>query len=508
MAMLENDARVLRKLGFGEMLFDIEVKNRGMILVCSVLFESDVDLFEHVSQLDTAIKTWINVHPLLRCLIRHAADENPNELYFALASDEQVNSLDNVSYVRLVESSQKKANKDYWQLLHNRELNLKPFDSRKELMWRLVLAKLDANQYCLVFTVHHGISDGLNNVTLVDNLLGIIDKTIDATLDPKDVTPFALSSCIENVTLGENFEAEIKAVKEESGHHVAECLFPSNLANRDPSARSSVDLSTNTDKFVFVNRNRSNECLLVRDLLAANESEYVSKLKVLKFDELTVSKLLAKCKEKDAKIAGCLNVLCAVAARDLYAHFDCVTYSDDIKITMLASMRTQKSIGNLNMGLFANFLDIEINLKDVDVSNEEFFKTKFWQMAKHESDSIHRRIKSNELNENVKFFSSMLKAMDDKMQYGQPWPSLGVHCSLSSKGVFKSSKFGHFKLNECYSNMSTPEDRFASPLFHGVYTINNQFNWTLSYNSRIFSPQAIEYLSDSIRRIIHILTNN
>lgn len=491
------EEKLLRKLGTGEAMFNAETKRRAMIMVSSTLFTSNVDLFDHLPKIDQAIQALKSVHPLLRCKVvdKLNADGEP-EWYFAFASEEKIAGLDNVTYLRL--ETNVNVN-DYWRLIHDRALNLEPVNSDTGLMWRLILVRLTASDYCLVLTLNHAISDGSNSIAVVDQLLGFIDQLIDNNpLDWSKIVRFDMNPPMDEVVLKRAASIQFDPTK--AMKFKIESKIPTNLEPK--SARAAPDNLPVEDRFVDV---RTNEILPVKELIIADSREYFTKLRPLPVDQATLASLLAKCKSVDAKLTGCLTVISSLAVRDLYTKWSCGEHADKVDITMLVNFRPTENIGNLNMGCWAHFLEVILDLKGLDQDADDFYAAKFWQMCKHESDSLHGRIKNNEMLHTMLGFAEMGKNKEMVKAWAEMKPPRGggVHFSLSNKGVYNpAAKMNHLNISHCFSNTSCPEDRFAAVLFLGMYSINKQLSWSIGYNPNLISDDAIEYLANSINRII------
>lgn len=496
------EQKLLRKLGRAEAMFNAETKRRAMIMVSSTLFTSDVDLFEHLSKIDQAIQTWKSVHPLLRTkVVEKLNDQGEPECYFAYASEEKIASLDNITYLRLETNNPEN---DYWRLVHDRALNLEPVNSETGLMWRLVLLRLSAVNYCFIFTLSHAISDGRNSLALIDQLLGFINQLIDGSLDWSKITKFDLNLSMDEVVLKR--AASIQYDPTKALKFSNESKIPTNLEPKLP--RKAPEILPKDDVFIDVT---TNERFLVKNLIIADSTEYFTKIRPLVIDQVTLGRLVAKCKSKDIKLTGCLTVICSLAVRAMYEQSLCGEQADDIHIVMLANFRLMENIGNLNMGCWSHLLLVNVYLKDLDVNNDEFYKSTFWKMCKYESDSLHERINNNELLHTVVGLAEMGENKDITKTWSQVKPPRGggVHFSLSNTGIFSpAAKLNHLKMTDCFLNTSCPEDRFEAVLYLGMNTIDEHLSWSIGYNPNLINDSSIEYLANSINRIIKCALND
>ena len=198
---------ILRKLGAAEIVYDYELRLKNMILPITLVFDSKIDLFDHRSKVDAAIRKWKSLHPLLGARVVSKPDADPSkfskERFFAKASDEKIASLDNVSYMRLLGANKNTNLTRYVDLLNEREMNIETVDSENGLLWRLMIVELSrAQTYALIFTAHHAIIDAKNGFTLVNQLLDLTSASIDLGKFSEDLRPFELNLSIEEKLFG------------------------------------------------------------------------------------------------------------------------------------------------------------------------------------------------------------------------------------------------------------------------------------------------------------------
>ena len=193
---------ILRKLGAAEILYDYELRLRNMILPETIVFDSKIDLFEHRSKVDAAIRKWKSLHPLLGAKLVAKPDADPSkfskERYYAKASDEKIASLENVNYVRLLGANKNTNLTRYVDLLIEREMNIETVDSENGLLWRLMIVELSrAQTYALIFTAHHAIIDSKNCFTLVNRIFDLMEISLNGVEFGEDLRPFELNPSME-----------------------------------------------------------------------------------------------------------------------------------------------------------------------------------------------------------------------------------------------------------------------------------------------------------------------
>ena len=466
-----DDEVILRKLGGAEIVYDYELKQQGCILPVSLLFTTKINLFESKHLIEDAIRNWKKYHPFL-CSKIMIKDENDNiitrqdenymntfslDRYFVLADQSKINGFDNIKYYRL-----DSVNQNLWMLLHERELNLEPIDCDNGLLWRLMFIELgktneNLNNYCMIFTVHHAIVDARNCFAVLNHLLTIFEKMYLGKFDEASIKKFDLNPSIEE-KLFNNDMTKLNDLKLNDKYDIS----PDNKISS--SFKNSVDKNVNffddyeqNDKFIELFNDINAESLFVHDLITnRNENKLISKFVSFKLNENTLNTLLKGCKANNIKLTGCLNMICALATYDLYKNFEKneenERLSEKICYHLLANLRPFLNIGNLNVGYWAIVLNGILNTNDeeFDLSNDLFYKEKFWQLAKEESDTIHSRIKEGELIENAKLDMVLLKMIQEDFKFENG----GVHFAISNLGPLKQVDLDNITLTENYFNTS------------------------------------------------------
>jgi hypothetical protein len=461
----END--IIRKLGPSELVYEHEMKDRGMLLPFSVLFSSKNKLFHYKKKIEVAFNAWKHAHPLLRAKIMVKPDpmhaDFSRDRYFVYASKEKINSMDNVKYLRVRDGN--------WQQFHQRELNTEPVDSQNGLLWRISFIEMQNNQYCLIFTCHHSILDGLNATLVLQHLFTLIEKSITKERIEQKLIPIHVSM---EEKLFKNNQNELKALKLNHDYHV-----PPN------------------DKI-------PKEFKKTRDAETCAQDR--TKFKCFTLEASEFHKLYLNAKANGVKIAGCLNIVCALAVLDLYKEHNVDGHlTNKIYFHMLANLRRLLKMDNLTMGFWAvvmsSFLDAEpIKNKKLD---KEFLAKNFWSLAKKESDSIHKRIDENEWYQNAKLSNLLL----DLMEMGVKFENGSSHFCMSNLGRVPMNNLSLFKVTDIFFSVSVNENRWSAVCYHGVCTIEDKLCWSLCYNSRLFDDCIIDSLIDKIGFILDCISD-
>lgn len=137
-----SSASIIRKLGQNEKIFHGSMNNNASYIFRAAIVTSEIDLYKHMHVLHEAIEQWKMAHPLLRSrVLTRLPNQYPNmnsqrvEKYFALATDQKLNSMDNVKFLYYNSHSPSTCD-DIWKLLVEKETT-QPMDGENGLLWRL-----------------------------------------------------------------------------------------------------------------------------------------------------------------------------------------------------------------------------------------------------------------------------------------------------------------------------------------------------------------------------------
>ena len=518
------DENILRKLSTGEAIYDYELESKGCILPFSVIFETEIDLFSKKELIEKSITSWKKLHPFLCTKIVTLEDEKhrfSRERYFAYADNEtKINKLDNVFYLRLLTSNKTKNRTNYWKLLHERELNLEPVDCKNGLLWRLNFVELNSPpqsnkfEYSIILTIHHGITDGINCYYILKQLLGILENLILDKDDETESKTFDINPSIDDFLFKNQDEASIiKSIKLDPKYEISEFnKIPSNFSfqqNQNSIANELIgidDIINDSDKFVYAFNEYNNQEILIKDLLdKRNKNQLVSKFTSFSFEQDVCKKLLHKCKSVNAKLTGCLNLICSLATFELYNKYNNHDLNKEICYHFLANLRPFLNVGNLNMGYFAvvfNGLFKTSNLNESNYGSDEFWSKQFWDLVKLESDDLHKRVESSELNENAKLDFLLLDLIEKNNEFYHG----SVHFALSNLGAMKS-ELELFDFKEFYYNTSSVKNRWTAIVFHGLSSVNDKLCWSLGYNSDLFDDLVIQTFIENVKHIVQTVIN-
>jgi hypothetical protein len=505
----EINSKILRKLGAAEVVYDYELKLKGCVLPFTMILSSEIDLFAQKSLIDDSLRKWKELHPFLNAKIVNLDSENPNdenrfsqERYFALMDPELSNNLENISYLRLESNSNKElSNQKIINLLHERELNIKPVNSKTGPLWRLGIYELErAKQYTLILNIHHAIVDGRNALAIMEQLVNLIDKAINNDQSSIRYESYEISSSIEE-KLFNNDEKLIKDVKPAYSEFEPspDSKIPAFLAPNKESPHNNLVYEVKFT-YLFEKANRNQPLVLSRK---DKDSEWFSAFTTFSFDK--VDKLTSKCRKFGAKLTGCLNLVSALATMHLYkSHSEKIDSSlyEKVNYHYLVNLRPFLGLDNLKMGYWPVVQNGKLSTenKKLDLGNDQWYRREFWDLVKYESDLIHTRLSNEEHIESAKLDAQLLDLINDKNFKFEQGGS--VHFALSNLGPFKPVETKSLHIKEFYYNTSTAPNRWSAVMFHGLSTVENTLCWSFGYNSKLIDEKYAKFLCDSILMIL------
>jgi hypothetical protein len=511
-----SDLIILRKLGNAELVYEYEIKHKGVILPFTFLFSStnNTDLFAHKPKIDKSIHKWKQMHTFLNCRVAILDPANPDdskgfsrERFFALMSSDRIQSLENITYLRLDRKNQPNK-RAFWEFLHERELNIDPVDSRNGPLWRLSIVEIEPKQdYALIMMIHHAIVDGRNAYMILEQLLSLIDHEISHPSEDLNLTDLYSNinrdvcesiesklfnndpSVIDNMSLNPKYEL------------TPETKIPKEFA---PTETEHSKTTPETPEFLFLFEKANRKPLSINN---NNEGEFdrVTQFQSLCFEADVVKKLLNKCRLANAKLTGCLNMICSLATFDLYQSngIDSEMYAK-IWFHYLVNLRPFLNIDNMSMGYWPVVQNGCLQATDrvIDVNSAEWHKSgEFWKLVKEESDSIHRRLDEGEHVETAKIDRILLDLFDQDFEFEQGG---GVHFAVSNVGSFSSMRMDAFRPREMYYNVSCAPNRWSTGIFHGLATIDGRLSWSIGWNCQLYHRRFIDSLCESIRKIVDL----
>lgn len=201
-----NISKNVRQLSPSELVYDFEHWQKCHIFSSALTFKTKIDLLNNPSfrEINISLINWCKQNPFLRTKISPnlaAGQADTKSLFtldrdFVLINENKLNLMKNVHIYRLVEETEnqyknkndfEKSRLEAWKILYENEFNkFAPLnysqDNDEDLLWRLSLINLveendrQSFAYCMILTIHHGITDARNTFSLMLQLLELIQS--------------------------------------------------------------------------------------------------------------------------------------------------------------------------------------------------------------------------------------------------------------------------------------------------------------------------------------------
>lgn len=513
---------VIRKLGYAETIYDYEhCSFKNVILIDSFDIESKINLYENVNLLKKAIFFWKQKNLLLRSSILTFDSLKDTiisaDKYFVYADDNKVRSDENCKFFKMNfgNSNSTLTRNQIDQICHEMfayECNVEFLDPKNDLLWRLNFIETTSqsnkgsNQpiynYYVIFTAHHSIADARNSHFLLMQLFDIIDNTysnIDAHYDCSNRFEPSIEErlfnsdpkILANINMSEsaNFNGNTcKVIKEFS-------TFNETIRKH----HDGVDLTSISLESI------DNNCKLINLIDVINDDKNVIKVYHMTLTD-KFRKLLKLCKKHCTKLTACINTITALATRQLYKKFSCEKDLFNIHYHLLVNLRPflQPPLDNFIMGYWAVVFGLNFD-KECDLNDQTFWSEKFWEFVKSEANNLHEKLNNSEHFEAAKFDNILFEQINN----GEKFPNGGgVHYALSNLGIMPASiqSSNKIKIKKHFFATTLQENRWSSVAFHGLTTIDSVLCWSITYNSKFFTNQIIDFLVENITQIIEKVT--
>ena len=324
---------LLRRLGQNERIFHGQNDFSRSYIYRTVIITSEINLYENLNIVYSALDEWKRIFPLLRCRVVTKADPQNaasygglnKEKYFAFADEAKVNSFDNVVFLSYNSHSERSC-EDIWKLLVERETTV-PLDGENGLLWRLMffhiktINKQGQNNnppsylYACTLTFDHSIMDGRSSYSALLNLFAIIEDMYKSSYK-KQQEYMILPS-----------KEDIYRLKRQMPH------TPSGALNY-LKAPYFLDIDnaflTSYIRLKYLGENEENHGVIYthdkKPYISVKELTQISKNNNSKFRTLVIQKndlnrIIKRCKENGVKLTSFLNMCLVLAIRMLYEKY-------------------------------------------------------------------------------------------------------------------------------------------------------------------------------------------
>lgn len=501
-----NGTTTIRRLGLVENYFHGEIEKCSSINTNTILFKSKFELFNQIPLLNRAIRLWMRTQPFLRCRVDKRTDGN----YFTHVDfdlDEDATNLPNVSYLHCKGTGDLGKN-DYWKMLIEREITI-PIDWQRGPMWRLIFVDLNQRpsststisgehkyEYCLLISVSHALFDGLSAFATLATLFLIIQELFDGSLNESEIVDAPVVDSVENY-VSEFLQQQGLTSRLAPFQHARPFKTPRHLVMSDPLSErvafNPTDVNNNphlfNDPSLGFYSALDDQLVIKLSDLARISDQSVTKFHMTTFGGQQFRQFLNRCKLHKAKVNSTFNLIFILAWRMVYQAMGGGTgdatidqLREKINYTVLVNLRPY--VNNMDMSLllwFCNFMYCTFDAQ-VDVSAEDFWRSRFWQICRDESETFHARLRNLEM---FRLYERAPVVQHDEVR---------VHYGLSNLVVPTEliNEIRLFKLDELYTLSSYRRDWTSDLCYNSMINIDGEVCWTLYYNSYFVKKQTID----------------
>ena len=517
----------LRNLGFFESLCDEEFMHENLLITTSLLISVNNKFLINHEVLQKAMSLWVKNHPFLQSTIHRDLDKKTgksklNLPKFYIKMNKNIEDYNNLEYFENVD------NTINWPNMAERELKT-PFDFINGPLWRMKVIKIYDNptksfdNYAMIFTLSHAISDGRNSFSIIIQYLNILDKLLKGiTVDKKDLVEIPSNLSWEKMVEDMKSRSKIKSCKNDF-----DCL--NSVTHRIPSGIGNVSNGTN---------GRINHFII---------------------DKKDLERLMQKMKsnEPSAKLTSLLLVIICLAFRRT-----CIIHKvddiplDNFVVSVPVCVRDKLSIKTLQMGSYVSNLETTVEFSKKSIENERktiigpvlnkvcyyimislifpiyfflgkilhpdiitsflpknkivqsenvgeksifYFYKDFWSIVAENSANLHKCISENlELELPKKELIEIM--LENNFDFSSFYP---INFTVSNLGKMENTKCNSaIKVLESYVCVPCKEKRFGGFLYFGLTTIDNSLCCAISYNEKFFSEKFVDDVKTNILKLI------
>ena len=460
MSRLDN-LKVIRKLGELESIFDNELINDNLSQTRTFLVSIPNKYEITLDVLKKALKSLIDIHPLLRATTYRELDEVTQksklflDKYFVYINSNEVDVYNNIEYIDTWKNFE-------WENLVESELKTS-VDFINGPLWRMKLLKdksVQANdssstRYALVLTTSHSISDGRSGYSLGIEYFNILIDVLEGNkidYPIEKLCEFSVDDLIKQFRSKPDFKSHV----EDIGLDTQTNRIPSNVGNK-------VD-------------------------------GVYGRFASLEIGKETFEKIIKKMKinAPKAKITSLMGALLAKSYKNACIKHESNTNSllNAIQFSIAKSPRETLKIDKNAMGCYVTSLYCRMDLENCEKD--------FWSFVEYHSILLHKRIMNNEefvsSMESAEFKNIFVNLINSNFDFLSNSP---FSFAISNIGPMKNTKNERIvKVHSHYVSIPCNEKRFFPYLYFGMTTIDNNFFLAISYSEKVFSTQFINDLKE------------
>jgi hypothetical protein len=461
---------ILRKMDPKETFFLFFKDNEHVIRLFKM--SSKIDYFQYKDLFKQAVHKWISIHPLLNAKI----EQIESDYYFVKieSNNNDYVELENIKFLTIdSESNNNNYNTIIDLIIENESFNKIDLNNK---LWRLTLIRSNDNNndFDIIFTIHHSITEGRNVIYIFQQLLSIFEDlhvNKETKLESYKILPgrtnlFQKAGNSTDLILTKNETPSFLSIDE------AKSIETTNQKYKD---YLNVIINSDTSKLSII------------DLIET------AKLNQLKFKFITLNQddsiqLFEKLKQYKVKLQPFLNILFAMTFQRVYQTFgNEKEINRNIILHHTINLRQyHKDVTifgeNINerMGFYTNSFFYLLK-KKITLDN-------FWILVQNETNEMLSRIQKNE----------HIPKENDAELFSKIKPSeLFLDSMTSNLGIFSNNETLQ-KIKMCFVNVKgeTSDMNFKRFSFNNLITIDNRLHWSFIYNSFLVREQLASFIVD------------
>lgn len=489
MSLTEN-TEILKELNNIEELFERGQQRGDFLNPRAFIIKSEYDLIQNKEVVLNAIEKWKSIHPLLNVRIIKKDDENGKTKYFKIFDGKKC--FNDIKFLRYQTENPNELS-DCWKLFFENELTVN-FEAEKSI-WRLFFIQLSSpNEYCVLFNIHHSITDGRNAYAVVQELLKIIEDYFEhgQTQIKNEQSDFEINFDIKSQLIeNQNGSNDMPPPDMQPEDVIKEYMKPVNTENS-----FSDEYSSYNGHFVEDN---NKELIKASDIIE-NRPKHYCRLKWINISNEDFVYLTLKCKEKAIKLTGFFELVTALAMyRALLKHSNESGLKLKINYGVTVNMRPffnpkfeYTTMGDLMTAFMADLVFETDNLK----------REEFWSQAKTCTTRLHTYL------DNKQFLDKKaVEMMEKSFEFLDIYNMKDVISFYALTNIGKvepcmKSSYGKIKIEKYYSSCSFTSVPTFNAAFISICSIENSLLWAISYNNFYLKNELIQDWVNEIHALI------
>jgi hypothetical protein len=462
--ILTRKYRILRKTdGFYEDYY-LE-KNDIAIMTRSLRIRTHIDYFSNIFLIKESIRVWKNLNPLLRSKIRRmksGSDKADWFNYFVLDDDKE---LSNVSFLVLNKSTLMKNHNDIVELLIQKDINSN-YDYVHDPLWKLSIYKIENHLYDFIFTINHSIAEDRCMFYLILKLLSIIELMINKNYEQEK------EFSVLKPMVG-------SYVQESSRKALTKTLFkrPNFIESKRTYEDEALPNSTNYKDLKLLNAEDKHVLITVDELSETSQSSSTRFARNM-FES---REIIAKCKSHNTKVSSCLNIMCALAMREVYLKYGNqnerlrpILYGNVMSIRQLVKNKLMGPSFYDNLGYFVINL---LNRFSETLSYQQLSHETFWKLVEADFDFLKQNIQDEIIYKIPQFEYEM---RSDPSLFNDLW--------ITNLGKMPNSYFKNQSMHRIESTLLGGSFNVENYLLYNHFlTLNDTLVQTIFYNKNCTS---------------------